>query len=136
MRRRLFDRLFTVAAGAAAALAVGVLLGVVGLVTARGAGALSLTFLTEQVRSVGAEGGIFFQAVGTLILVATAAAFAVPVAAATALGVALYAPRSLRRPLEAALHHLHVGEEALGVESLQVSDGVRLPLDGGVVEVA
>ena len=107
MRRRLFDRLFTVAAGAAAALAVGVLLGVVGLVTARGAGALSLTFLTEQVRSVGAEGGIFFQAVGTLILVATAAAFAVPVAAATALGVALYAPRSLRRPLEAALHALN-----------------------------
>jgi phosphate transport system permease protein len=107
VRRRLFDRLFTVAAGAAAALAVGVLLGVVGLVTARGAGALSLTFLTEQVRSVGAEGGIFFQAVGTLILVATAAAFAVPVAAATALGVALYAPRSLRRPLEAALHALN-----------------------------
>ena len=107
MRRRLFDRLFTVAAGAAAALAVGVLLGVVGLVTARGAGALSLPFLTEQVRSVGAEGGIFFQAVGTLILVATAAAFAVPVAAATALGVALYAPRSLRRPLEAALHALN-----------------------------
>lgn len=107
MRRRFIDRLFTVAAGAAAALAVGVLLVVIGLVAVRGAGALSFTFLTEQVRSVGAEGGIFFQAVGTLILVATAAAFAVPVAAATALGVALYAPRSLRRPLEGALHALN-----------------------------
>lgn len=107
MRRRLFDRLFTLAAASAAAVAVGVLLGVLGLVVARGAGALSITFLTEQVRSVGAEGGIFFQAVGTLILVATAGAFAVPVAAATALGVLLYAPGSLRRPLEAALHALN-----------------------------
>ena len=107
MRRRLFDRLFTLAAAGAAALAVGVLLGVLGLVAVRGAGAFSFTFFTEQVRSVGAEGGIFFQAVGTLVLVATAAAFAVPVAAATALGVALYAPRSFRRPLEAALHALN-----------------------------
>ncbi len=107
MRGRFFDRLFTFGAAGAAALAVGVLLGVLGLVAVRGAGALSFTFLTEQVRSVGAEGGIFFQAVGTLILVATAAAFAVPVAAATALGVLLYAPLRLRRPLEAALHALN-----------------------------
>lgn len=107
MRRRLFDRLFTVAIGAAALAAVGVLLGVVGLVFSRGAGALSWTFFTEQVRSVGAEGGILFQAVGTLILIASAAAFAVPVAAGTAFAVVLYAPAGLRRPLEGALHALN-----------------------------
>lgn len=107
MSRRLRDRLFTAVVTGAALAAVGVLLVVVGLVVARGASAISWTFLTEQVRSVGAEGGIFFQVVGTLILIATAAVLAVPVGTGTALAIALYAPPGLRRPLEGALHVLN-----------------------------
>lgn len=106
--RRLLDRLFTVATALAALTAIGVLLTVVGLVAARGAGAISWTFLTEQIRSVGAEGGIFYQLVGTLILITTAALVAVPVAAGTAIALVLYVPAGRpRRALEGTLHALN-----------------------------
>jgi len=105
--RRALDRLFVVTACGAALLTVGVLVVVVGLVLFRGAAAISWTFLTEQVRSVGAEGGIFFQLVGTGILVTTAALVAVPVAAGTAIAIAVYVAAPRRRVLEAALHALN-----------------------------
>ncbi len=106
--RKLLDRLFTVATALAAFTAIGVLLTVVGLVTARGAGAISWTFLTEQIRSVGAEGGIFYQLIGTLILITTAALVAVPVAAGTAIALVLYIPAGRRRrALEGTLHALN-----------------------------
>lgn len=107
MRRRLLDRLFTALTAGAALLAVGILLLVVGLVVVRGAGAISWTFLTEQIRSVGAEGGVFFQIVGTAILVATAAAVAVPVAAASAIALVVYLPAGRRRLFEGLLHALN-----------------------------
>ena len=108
MRRRLLDRVFTGATALSAVLAVSILFTVVGLVLFRGLGAISWTFLTEQIRSVGAEGGIFYQAVGTLILVATAALVAVPVAAGTAIALLVYVPAGRRRrALEGTLHALN-----------------------------
>lgn len=108
MRRRLLDRIFTWATALAALLALWILFTVVGLVLVRGLGAISWTFLTEQIRSVGAEGGIFYQAAGTLILVATAAFVAVPVAAGTAIALLLYVPAGRRRrTLEGTLHALN-----------------------------
>ena len=108
MRRRLLDRLFTGGAALAAFVAVASLLIVIGHVVVRGFGAISVTFLTDQIRSVGAAGGIFYQLVGTLILVAGAALVAVPIAAAYGLVLTVYAPpgRS-RNALEAALHALN-----------------------------
>lgn len=46
----------------------------------RGYGALSWSFFTEQIRLVGAAGGIFFNLVGTLILVMVASLSALPLA--------------------------------------------------------
>jgi phosphate transport system permease protein len=47
-------------------------------------------FLTEQMRSVGAAGGIFYNLIGTLILIGTAAAFAAPFATGIALTHGVY----------------------------------------------
>ena len=106
--RRLTDRIFTFLCGLGAFIALGIILTVLGLVVFRGAPAISLRFFTEQVRSVGAEGGIFYQLVGTLILIATAAVIAVPVAAGVGIYHQLYvkAPRS-RRAMDAVLHALN-----------------------------
>lgn len=79
--RRAGDRLFLALIIGGAALSFAVILSVVSLILFRGLPAISFHFLTEQVRSVGADGGIFFQLAGTLILILTAAVIAVPVAA-------------------------------------------------------
>ncbi len=107
-RRRLFDALFTIAAAGSAIFAIAILGGVLGVVLFRGARALRLSFLTEQIRSVGAEGGVFFHIVGTSILVATAALVAVPVSLGTAVFLVAYLPDGRRkRFLEALLHALN-----------------------------
>src|SRR5687767_13912578 len=90
--RRWADRLFAVATGACALLAVGVLLSVVAAILVRGLPAVSWRFLTEQIALVGASGGIFYNLVGTLILIGTAAAFSAPVATGVALTHGVYLP--------------------------------------------
>jgi phosphate transport system permease protein len=108
MRRRLTDRLFTLFAAAGAAGVLIVIVTVVGLVLFRGAPAISWSFFVEQSRSVGAEGGVFYHLIGTMILIVTAGAIAVPIAA----GVGLYHQMYIRsdrgrRSLEALLHALN-----------------------------
>ncbi len=68
--------------------AIGVLLLAAALavvLVTRGAGAISLGFLTEETREAGVSGGILWQITGTLILFITAALVALPFA--TALGI-------------------------------------------------
>jgi phosphate transport system permease protein len=78
------------------------------LVIVRGLPAVSLRFLTEQIRSVGAEGGIVFHLLGTLILIVTAGAIAVPLATGVGLLHQLYVRSSRgRRWLDATLHALN-----------------------------
>lgn len=77
--RRALDRAFTAVAGACALVACLALGGAVAALVARGAPALSWSFLTDQMRRVGAEGGIFYNLVGTLILLVTALGVSAPV---------------------------------------------------------
>ncbi len=103
-RRRLLDRAFTAATGASALLALAVLFGLVGFLVVRGARAMSWSFLAEATRAAGAEGGVVYQLLGTVVLVATAAAVAVPVAAGTGLFLeSRLAPGRTRRLFEAIL---------------------------------
>lgn len=61
------------------------LLALLGTIILKGAGALSLQFLTSPARDFGAGGGIFYQIIGSLLLVIAAAAFVLPIALGTAL---------------------------------------------------
>lgn len=83
--RRNFDVALAIVAGSCALLAVGILVGLVGVIAQRGVPALSWSFFTEQIRLVGAAGGIFWNLVGTLILLVSAFLICAPLA----LGLAL-----------------------------------------------
>ncbi len=106
--RRTIDRLLAVMAIIGTVAALGIIATVAGLVIVRGFPALSWHFFTEQVRSVGAEGGILYQLVGTLILMVTAAAISLPVAMGIGLFHQLYlSPGRLRRSIDALLQALN-----------------------------
>lgn len=88
--RRLADRGLTLFAGACAAAAVALSLGVLLEVLRNGLPALSLEFLLAPTAEAGAAGGIRYQIAGTAILVATAVATAAPLALAVALTATVY----------------------------------------------
>lgn len=101
---------FLIAAGAAisAVASISVLGGVIGVIAYRGMPAVKWSFLTEQIRLVGAAGGVFWNIVGTLILLATAFVACAPVALALALleNAWLKSPR-LKRCLRSLLYTLN-----------------------------
>ncbi len=95
-RRRLVNRLVEAGSTAAALLAVAVLLIVVGSVLLKGAGALSLHFLTTPMALFGEAGGGIANAIaGSAIMVALAAAMAVPVGLLVAIYTTEFAPRRI-----------------------------------------
>ena len=83
--RKAIDILVAVVTCTCALIAVGLLLGLVCIIAQKGGPALSWGFLTEQIRLVGAAGGIFWNLIGTLILLATAIVVAAPIAIALSL---------------------------------------------------
>ena len=83
--RKALDLALAGLAALAAFVAIGILVGLVAVIAQRGAPAVTWTFLTEQIRLVGAAGGIFWNVVGTLILLATALGVCLPLAVAVAL---------------------------------------------------
>ena len=95
--RRWADRLFVLATGSCAALALATLASIVLAILIRGGPSLSWGFLTEQIRLVGASGGIFYNLLGTLILIVTAALVAAPVAVAVAITHGVYVRPGGRR---------------------------------------
>ena len=97
--RRTLDRCFTLLTGACAMFAVGVILLIVTAIAWRGGGAVTWRFLTEQIRLVGAAGGVFYNIVGTLILLVTALLVSAPLATGLALvhGVYLRSERAKER---------------------------------------
>jgi len=106
--RKLLD--FTLAALAAlcALLAVGLLVGLVGIIAQRGGPAVTWSFLTEQIRLVGAAGGIFWNLIGTLILLATAFVACAPLAIGLALVERVWLRREgTRRALRTVLYTLN-----------------------------
>ena len=106
--RRLLDRLLVLICGASTIFVCALLLGLIFVIYQRGAPALSWTFLTEQIRQVGAQGGIFFNLIGTIILVMTALVVCSPIAVALALLERVYV-RNLRarRALSVFLYTLN-----------------------------
>jgi phosphate transport system permease protein len=83
--RRFTDFLVAAIAGVCTLIAVGILVGLVAVIAQRGAPALSWSFFTEQIRLVGAAGGIFWNLVGTIILLGAAFVICAPLAVGLAL---------------------------------------------------
>lgn len=83
--RKLVDRAFAVIVGACAIAALFVLGSLVFVIARKGCPALSLSFFTEQIKLVGAAGGILWNLVGTVILLVTAFVACTPFAIALAL---------------------------------------------------
>ena len=102
------DRLFLALTAACAVVAVGVLVSIIAAILVRGLPAVSWRFLTEQIALVGAAGGIFYNLIGTLILIATAAAVSGAVAVGLALTHSVYLPNGrARRTLGLLLYVLN-----------------------------
>lgn len=108
-RRRLLRRALPLACALCAAAAATCLFFILGVLLAKGAGSVDLTFLTSETREGGAGGGIAYQILGTLLLVATALAAAVPPALALALLRVVYLEHrpTAARLVDAGLHGLN-----------------------------
>jgi len=83
--RRALDRLLVLVTSACVLIVCGVLIALVFAILTRGLPSLSWEFLSEGMRRGGAAGGIFYNIVGTVILIITAAWVATPLAVGTAL---------------------------------------------------
>lgn len=108
MRRKFLHHAFRLATALCALLACGILAWLVIAIGRRGLPAISWQFFTEQIRLVGASGGIFYNLIGSGILLTTAFLISAPIATALALlhGVYLREGRR-RRLLETFLHVLN-----------------------------
>jgi phosphate transport system permease protein len=120
--RRAKNVLFVATTAGCAVLSCGVLLAIVGAVLSRGFHAVSWGFLTEQIRLVGADGGIFYNLIGTLILITTALVVCTPFALGIGLLCGVYWRRSRwRRGLVFLLYLLNgVPSILLGLLGLMV----------------
>src|SRR3712207_2290350 len=106
--RRLTDVLMVILAGVCALAAVAILVGLVYVVAQRGLPALSWSFFTEQIRLVGAAGGIFWNLIGTAILLVAAFIICTPMAVGLALVERVWLKSdSMRRTLRTALYTLN-----------------------------
>jgi len=83
--RRWAETAFTSATAACAAMALGILIVILGAILRHGAGALRWSFVTGASAQAGASGGVFYEIVGTAILIGTALAASLPFAIALAL---------------------------------------------------
>jgi phosphate transport system permease protein len=107
-RRKRVNRAVELASTVAALLAVAVLLLVVGSVLLKGVGALSIHFLTTPTALFGEEGGGISNAiVGTAIIVALAAAMAIPAGLLVAIYTTEFAPPRLGHPVRFVLDVLN-----------------------------
>jgi len=106
--RKLSDFLIAAIAGLCALVAAGILVGLVFVVAQRGLPALSWSFFTEQIRLVGAAGGIFWNLIGTIILLGAAFVICAPMAVGLALVERVWLrSNTARRALRTVLYTLN-----------------------------
>jgi len=75
----------------------------------KGVGAISLEFLFSPAKEFGRSGGIFYQLMGSLLMVLTATFLAVPLAVGTALF--LYSYKSKKRTNSDIVHFSSDGDD-------------------------
>ncbi len=106
--RKLTSLLLAALTGLCALGAVSLLIGLLFVVAQRGLPALGWSFFTDQIRLAGAAGGIFWNLVGTLILLFAAFTICTPMAVGLALLERVWLPEGVaRRSLRTALYALN-----------------------------
>lgn len=103
MNRHLLDSLFVFCTRAAVVVCCAILLFLVAVITIEGMRALSFEFLFTASRDFGAAGGIFYQIVGSLLLIVFAALICFPLALGTAVFKSEYLKSSRMQSLCAVL---------------------------------
>jgi phosphate transport system permease protein len=88
--RRGLDRAFCAAASACGAIACALLLGVAGSIVWRGLKVLDWRFVSRLATGGGGTGGVLYEILGTVILIATALLVSAPLATGVALVQAVY----------------------------------------------
>jgi phosphate transport system permease protein len=106
MRRKLIHHAFRAVAALCALAACGILAWLVFAIARRGLPAISWQFFTEQIRLVGASGGIFYNLVGTGTLLLTAFIVCTPFALSLSLLHGVFLPDGRRRRLLETLLHV------------------------------
>ena len=91
------DQIFAAATRLALALCFAMLIFLIGAILIQGAQAISLEFLFMPARDFGAAGGIFYQILGSILLVSVAGFIVLPIA----IGTALYRAEYERNPRRA-----------------------------------
>lgn len=108
MKRKLFQHTFRLATAGCALTAAAVLMFVVQAIVRRGWPAVDFSFFTQPIAQAGAAGGIFYNIIGTLILLAATLAVSAPVAVGLALMHEVYLRGSrFRRILMLGLYVLN-----------------------------
>ncbi|RMF65715.1 MAG: phosphate ABC transporter permease PstA [Calditrichaeota bacterium] len=103
MSRELADKLFTALSWVGVGLSCSILLFLFAVIAWNGARAVDLRFLFTASRDFGAAGGIFYQILGSLLLVVVAALICLPIALGTALFKSEYMKRAKTKKLCALL---------------------------------
>ncbi len=105
--RRTADIIFFLGCAAAAAAALAILFIILGLLAVRGAGALKPGFFLEASRGFGSGGGVYYQILGTILLMTAAGLLALPAAVGAALYRTEYLPPSLRETADLFIYALN-----------------------------
>jgi len=90
MRRKIIHNGLKLLTGLCAFVACAILVSIIGYIVMRGFSAINWGFLTEKISAVGASGGIFYNIIGTLILLLTALICCTPLALGLAILHSVY----------------------------------------------
>lgn len=108
MNRRTLNSLFVASSCLAVGICIVVLAFLIAVIVWNGLDAISFEFLCSAARNFGAEGGILFQILGTLLLIFFAALFCFPLALGSAIFQSEYIKRSwIKKLIETLIYGLN-----------------------------
>lgn len=103
INRRIINFMFSGMVSSVSLFVGVILLWLISVVTIKGIGVISLDFIVNPSTSFGASGGIFYQILGSIILIVTAAIISLPLSLGTAIYLSEYSVHPISRKISALL---------------------------------